>query len=136
MNQDQEQQTTEVRETSGVEGDTAIRRQSVAISKSVGPGVIASRVVYYIAGIIIALLALRVVLLVLAANQGTPFVDFVYGLSGVFAAPFYGIFSYEPAYGKSVFEISSIVGIVVYGLVASGLAKLFTLTNRSGDAEV
>lgn len=133
MNDDIDQQTTEVRETSAVEGGTNVHRQSVATSRQVGTGVIAQRLIYYIAGIIIALLALRIILLLLAANQGSPFVDFIYGLSGFFAWPFYGIFSYQPTYGHSTLEISSVVAIIVYALIASGLAKLFTLGNRRSD---
>lgn len=96
--------------------------------------IILQRVVWFIAGVIIALLALRVVLLLLAANRDAGFVDFIYGLSSFFASPFYGIFNYEPAYGQSVFELSSIVAIVVYALVAWGLAKLFTLTKSHPEA--
>lgn len=133
MNTDQDQQVTEVRESNTVQDGTNVRRQSVATSQSVGNGVIARRVIYYIAGFIIALLALRLVLLLLAANQGAPFVDFVYALSGVFAWPFYGIFSYQPTYGQSIFEISTVVAIIVYTLIAMGLARLFTLTSSRTD---
>lgn len=133
MNTGQEEQVTEVRESNTVQDGANVRRQSVATSQSVGNGVVARRVIYYIAGFIIALLALRLVLLLLAANQGAPFVDFVYAVSGVFAWPFYGIFSYQPSYGQSTFEISSVVAIIVYALVAMGLAKLLTLTSNRTD---
>ncbi len=128
MNEERDKQTTEVRETNEREGNTQIRRQTVATASSVDGTIIVRRVIYYLAGIIMALLALRVVLLLLAANQGSPFVDFIYSVSGAFAWPFFGIFNYLPTYGQSIFEISSVVAIVVYGLVAIGLAKLFTLT--------
>lgn len=133
MNEDHDQQTTEVRETNEQQGNTNIRRQSVETATKANGGVVMRRIVYYLGGVIITLLALRLVLLLLAANQGSPFVDFVYALSGFFAWPFYGIFSYEPSYGQSVFEISSVVAIVVYALVTVGLGKLFTLTS-SRDA--
>lgn len=133
MNTEQDEQVTEVRESNTVEDGANVRRQSVATSQSVGSGVVARRVIYYIAGFIIALLALRLVLLLLAANQGAPFVDFVYALSGAFAWPFYGIFSYQPSYGQSTFEVSSVVAIIVYALIAMGLAKLLTLTSSRTD---
>ena len=133
MNNDQDQQVTEVRESNRVQNGTNVRRQSVSTSETVGNNVVARRIVYYIAGFIIALLALRLVLLLLAANQGAPFVDFVYGLSSVFAWPFYGIFSYQPSYGQSTFEISTVVAIIVYALIAMGIAKLFTLTSSRSD---
>jgi hypothetical protein len=133
MNTGQDEQVTEVRESNAVQDGANVRRQSIATSQSVGNGVVARRVIYYIAGFIIALLALRLVLLLLAANQGAPFVDFVYTLSTVFAWPFYGIFSYQPSYGQSTFEISTIVAIIVYALLAIGLSKLFTLTSNRSD---
>jgi hypothetical protein len=133
MNTDQDQQVTEVRESNTTQDGANVRRQSVATSNTVGGNVVAKRVIYYIAGFIIALLALRLVLLLLAANQGAPFVDFVYGLSGIFAWPFYGIFIYQPSYGQSMFEISTVVAIIVYALIAMGLARLFTLTSRRPD---
>lgn len=132
MNNDN-QKVTQVRETTTEEDGATVRPQSVESPRAADTSVIARRVIYYISGFIIALLALRLILLLLAANQGAPFVDFVYGLSGVFAWPFYGIFSYQPSYGQSVFEISTVVAIIVYALIAMGLAKLFTLTSNRSD---
>lgn len=131
MNEDRDQQVTEVRETNTVDGAANVRRQTVTSVRDADGRIIAARVVWYIAGIIIALLALRMVLLLLGANEGSPFVDFVYNLSNLFAWPFFGMFSYKPAYGQSVFEVSSLVAIIVYALVAFGLAKLFTLTKHA-----
>jgi hypothetical protein len=133
MNEDQDQKTTEVRDTNVREGDTNIRRQTVQSTEKVSNRVIMQRVVYYVAGIIVALLAFRIVLLLLAANQGSAFVDFIYALSGFFAGPFYGIFSYQPTYGQSTFEISSVVAIIVYALAAVGIAKLLSLTSSRSE---
>lgn len=133
MDGDRNTETTEVRETNEQTGDTNIRRQTVATSQKAEGKVVAQRIIYYIAGFIIALLALRIVLLLLAANQGSAFVDLVYNVSYVFAWPFFGIFDYTPSYGESVLEVSSVVAIIVYALVAMGLAKLFTLTSNRRD---
>ena len=81
MDGDQDRQTTEVRETNEVQGDTNVRRQTVSSSQAMDGRVVVRRVIWYIAGIIIALLALRIVLLLLAANQDNAFVDFIYGYS-------------------------------------------------------
>jgi hypothetical protein len=134
MNEEQDQKTTEVRDTKEQRGNTNIRRQSVTTSTKVDASVVARRVIYYLAGVIIALLALRIVLLLLAANQGSGFVDFIYVVSGLFATPFYGMFNYQPSYGQSVLEISSVVAIVVYGLAAVGIAKLLMLTKSDETA--
>jgi hypothetical protein len=135
MDGDREVQTTEVRnDTNTVPAEPATQRQTVVTDRRVGSGVIAARVIYWLTGAIIALLALRVVLLLLAANPSSPFVNFVYSLSGIFAWPFYGIFGYQPSYGSSTLELSSIVAIIVYALVGMGLAKLFTLGSNRTDA--
>ena len=126
---DQERQTTEVRETNVQEGATNVQRQTVAQTTQADGRVVASRVVWYIVGFIIVLLVLRLVLLLLGANDNNAFVGFVYALSGVFAWPFYGIFSYQPAYGQSVLEVSSLVAIAVYALIGWGVSKLFTLNS-------
>lgn len=131
MNEDQDKQTTEVRETNERQGNTDVSRQTVQSESTVSSSVMLKRVVWYIAGVIIALLAIRVVLLLLGANRDSGFVDFVYALSGVFAAPFYGIFNYQPVYGQATLELSSLVAIAVYALIAWGIAKLTTLTKSN-----
>lgn len=125
-------ETTEVRETSDDVDNTNTTRTVRTDERASGP-LVAYKVIWYIAGVIIALLALRIILLLLAANQGAPFVDFIYGLSGIFAWPFFGIFGYTPAYGQSILEVSSVFGIIVYALIAWGLAKLATLNSNRTD---
>ncbi|MDB5183567.1 MAG: Membrane protein involved in colicin uptake [Candidatus Saccharibacteria bacterium] len=89
-----------------------------------------ARIIYFVFGVIIAFLAMRMVLLILGANQGNAIVDLVYGISGVFVAPFYGMFGYTPTFGAAVFDISSLTAIVVYALISWGLVSLITLGMR------
>lgn len=89
--------------------------------------VILTRAIWYMLGVITALLALRIVLLMLSANPETPFVEFVYAISSIFVVPFYGIFD-QPDYTRFYVDTSSIVAIVVYWLLAVGLSKLVNLT--------
>lgn len=124
----EEQQTAEVRETSAQRGDTHIERQTVSQETQVSSRTVAVRIIWFIVGFIVILLALRMGLMLLAANQGNAFVDMIYAISGVFAMPFYGIFNYQPVYGSSVFEISSLVAIAVYALIGWGITKAMTLT--------
>jgi hypothetical protein len=133
MDRDRDQQTTEVREARVVDNNPTSERRAEAVADQADGRVVAKRVIWYIVGFIVALLALRIILLLLAANQGNAFVDFIYGLSGFFAMPFYGIFSYQPVYGSSTFEVSSVVAIIIYMLIAWGIAKLFTLTSARGE---
>jgi hypothetical protein len=86
----------------------------------------AKQIIYFIFGAIEALLAVRFILLALGANETSGFVRFIYGLSRPFVLPFQGIFG-EPTLGASVVEWASLVGIIVYALVAYGLARLAEL---------
>ena len=128
----EDKQTTEVRTTNEQVGDTNVQRQTVAKATRTNGVVVAQRIVWFLAGVIIVFLALRVLLLLLAANQGNFFVDFVYSVGGLFAAPFAGIFG-SPTYGKFFFDSASVVAIVVYMLVARGIAKLLTLTRPQDE---
>lgn len=90
------------------------------------------RVVYYIGGFIIAVLALRFSLLVLGASRASGFVKFIYDVSGFFVEPFNGIFT-RPTYGKSTFDSATLVAIIVYAFVTIGIARLLTITKRNQD---
>ena len=124
--------TTETTEPVVTREPVGTTQQTTSVARA-GTSTVLYKVIWLIAGIIIALLALRILFLLLGANQGAPFVDFIYGLSGIFAWPFYGIFSYTPAYGHSVLEVSSIVAILIYALIAWGLGKLVTVTSPRTD---
>lgn len=122
----EDKQETEVRKSTAQVGNTTVQRQSVTNNTQTAGVVVAQRVVWFIAGAIAVIIALRFLLLLLGANQAAGFTDFIYGLSGVFVAPFVGIFG-APVYGQSVFEISSILAIIVYLLLGWGIAKLLTI---------
>ena len=130
---DREEATREVRTTDEQVGNTNVQRQTVSETNSVPGNVLAQRVVWYIVGFIVAFLVLRLVLQLLGANEGNGFVDFIYAVSGVFAMPFFGMFNYQPSYGVSYFEVSTLVAIVIYVLVGWGIAKLFTLGSNRTD---
>lgn len=122
---DEEKQVTEVRETAG----DGVRRKTVARSTSAPGSIVVQRVIYWIGGALIALLALRFLFQLLGASEGSPFVDFIYAFSAMFVWPFNGIFG-EPTYGASHFDSATLVAIVVYGLLTVGIAKLFALGGR------
>lgn len=122
----EEMQETEVRETTSLDGDTAVTQQRVSQHEQPSSVVVLQRIIWFIAGFISVIVALRFIFLLLGANQGAAFTDFIYSLSGVFVAPFVGIFG-EPVYGTSVFEMSSLLAIIIYLLIAWGLAKLVTI---------
>lgn len=90
----------------------------------------AARIVWYIAGLIITLLAFRFVLSLLGANRGNGFADFIYSVTYPFVAPFFGLFSYDVQYGVSRFEFETLVAMAVYALIAWGIVKLLDIPRR------
>jgi len=82
-----------------------------------------TQLVYWIFGLIEGLIAIRVVLRMLGANPSAGFAQFIYGITGPLIAPFVGLFGNQVSQG-SVLELSSIVAIVVYALVAWVIGRL------------
>ncbi len=59
-------------------------------------------------------LAMRIFLLLAAANPATPFVRFIYDVSADYMRPFTGIFPAKPVGGDSYFDVSAAFAILVY----------------------
>lgn len=91
-----------------------------------------ARVIWYIAGVLLTLLAFRFALSLLGANRGNPFADFIYSTTYPFVAPFFGLFGYSVRYGVSRFEIETLVAMAVYALLAYGIVKLIDIGKRAG----
>lgn len=86
----------------------------------------AVQVVWFLAGLIDVILAIRFVMKLLGANPASGFVSFMSSISEPLVAPFRGIFG-TPAAGGSVLEPASLVAIVIYSLIAWGLVALIRL---------
>lgn len=125
-------QETEVRETNVVDGNTTVQRQSVARSTQMSPIVMLQRVVWLIIGFINVVIALRFVFMLLGANRDAAFTDMIYSISEPLVAPFAGIFG-ETVYGQSVFEVSSLLAIVIYSLIGWGIVKLLTVARPQDE---
>jgi len=97
-------------------------------------GNMAARVIWYIAGVLLVLLAFRFVLALLGANPNNGFANFIYSVSHPFVAPFFGLFGYNLRYGVSRFETFTLVAMAVYAIIAWGLAKLVTLNQPRPQA--
>lgn len=95
---------------------------------------LAARIIYFIGGVIIALLAIRFLLALLGANPSNGFANFIFHASHPFAAPFFSLFSYNQILGRSRFEAGTLVAIVVYAIVMALLARLVTIGSRRRPA--
>jgi len=88
---------------------------------------LATRVVWFLAGVLLVLLAFRFVFALLGANPSKPFAHFIYAASYPFVAPFFGLFHYHLAYGVSQVELCTLVAMAVYAIIAWALDKLFNI---------
>lgn len=127
-----EKRVEEVEQVS-VDGRTSRRVQTVdepALDR-VGRDSLASRIVWFIAGIILGLLAFRFVLALLGANPDNAFANFIYTTSHPFVAPFFSLFGYNLHYGVSRFEIFTLIAMAVYAIIAFAISRLFTINRRT-----
>jgi H+/gluconate symporter-like permease len=86
----------------------------------------ATAVVGFIVGIIDVLIAARFLGKLLGASSQSAFVHAIYQVSGVFVAPFTGIFG-DTGNKTNTFETASLVAIVVYAVVAWGIVVLIRI---------
>jgi glucan phosphoethanolaminetransferase (alkaline phosphatase superfamily) len=87
-------------------------------------------IVYFLLGVLEVLLAFRLIFKLLGANSGGSFVTFIYNFTGVFLAPFSGIFRIAVNNGietKSVLEPATIIAMVVYALIGYGIVVLIKI---------
>lgn len=82
--------------------------------------------VYLVFAAICALLILRIVLKLLAANTAVAFTGFVYGVTDVLMGPFRGLFPVINS-GRTILELSAIVALFVCALVGYLLARLIAI---------
>jgi hypothetical protein len=82
------------------------------------------RITYSVLGVLEVILLLRLFFRLLGAGQDSGFIIFLYGLSHVFVAPFNGIFNDQVLGSRSVFEVSTLIAMLVYALLAWGIVAL------------
>ncbi len=91
---------------------------------------ILARVVSFIGSAIVALLALRFVLVIVGANAANGFVNFIYSASYPFVAPFFGVFNYQQDFGAAHIEWGTLLAIIVYAIVTALLTSLFNSSSH------
>lgn len=83
--------------------------------------------IYFFFGALDVLLGFRIVFKLAGAGTTGAFVNFIYGITGLFILPFEGIFSRGVANGletSSILEPAALVALVVYFFLAMGIVKL------------
>ncbi|MFN2451303.1 MAG: hypothetical protein ABR541_03005 [Candidatus Dormibacteria bacterium] len=125
----------------GPAAGTPVAAAPVAAAPVAAGGVTSSRVgvypvayravnlVWLVVGIIIAILAFDFFFRLAAAND-VGFASFIYGVGGVLAAPFDGIFGISTAVGtRSVIRWSDLLAMVVYALIGALIVKVVRIAS-------
>lgn len=86
-----------------------------------------SRVIRFVGGVVIVLLALRLVLAWIGSNVSSGFAHFIVSVTNPMVAPFTGLVHYSPTTSLSGSQVLTVIAIVVYLIVAWLLVKLVTL---------
>jgi hypothetical protein len=82
-----------------------------------------TQLIWLLLGILEAGIALRVLFKLIAVNAANPFAALLYKVTGLFVAPFASLIG-APASGGMVLEISSIIAMIVYFLIAWALERI------------
>jgi hypothetical protein len=86
----------------------------------------ATQLIWLLLAFLEILIALRIVFKLIAVNPNNLFASLLYFVSGIFVAPFASLTS-APALGDMVLEISSIIAMFVYLLLAWALERIVFL---------
>ena len=103
-----------------------------------GPLFYARRILSLLFGILVVLIGLRILLLLLVANAGNTIVDFVYGVTEPFVAPFRGVFSIDqvtPGNG-SVLDVAAVVALLGWLLIYVLLMAILRIGDRDRASAV
>ena len=84
-------------------------------------------IVYFMFGALELLLAIRVILQLIGVNAENGFASFVYGLSSPFVALFASLMQNPTLGGTSVLEITTIIAMLVWAIVAWLTGRLLWL---------
>ncbi len=112
--------------------DHVVTRESTYRS---GPtaGELIRRVVMLLFGILQALLLLRIVLLLLAANVGNDVVSLILGVTDPFVEPFRGMFSLDRVTAdESTLDVAAIVALIGWTLLEALILAILSLGTRRG----
>jgi len=84
-------------------------------------------IVYFLFGVLQVLLGIRLVLHLIGANEGNAFAAFINTLSLPFVALFAGLVQNPVLSGTSVLEITTIIAMVAYSLLAWLIGRILWL---------
>src|SRR5918996_3377367 len=111
---------------------TAVRTTERAYVPA-GPGApaVIARFVMFLFGVLQVALILRIILLLLVANQGNDVVQLILNITDPFVEPFRGMFALDRATaGRQVLDIAAIVALIGWSLVELLVLALVRVFDR------
>jgi YggT family protein len=87
-------------------------------------------------GLLEGIISLRVVLKLIAANPANPFASLVYGLTDLFLWPFHNLVANPTAANGTTLEVTSLIAMVIYGLLAWVTAYLLRIVFSPAAAQI
>src|SRR5690606_6198323 len=84
-------------------------------------------IIYFLFGALLLLLAVRVILQLVGVNAENAFASFIYGLSAPFVALFASLMQNPTLGGASVLEVTTIIAMLVWAIVAWLVGRLVWL---------
>lgn len=97
-------------------------------------GELLRRIVMLLFGILQALLILRIILLLLGANQDNGLVSMILGITDLFVEPFRGMFSLDRVTAnRSMLDVAAIVALIGWTLLEALILAVLSLGARRGE---
>jgi uncharacterized protein YggT (Ycf19 family) len=90
------------------------------------------RIVWLLFGVLQAMILLRIVLLLLNANESNDLVSFITGVTDPFVEPFRGMFRIDEVSGASgsVLDVAAIIALVAWTLIEALVLGIVSLADR------
>jgi hypothetical protein len=90
-----------------------------------------AQIIRAVTGVVVLLIGLRFVLLLLGANPDAAFTRLLYGITAPLVFPFQEVFP-DPQRSGRMFEVASLLAMIIYGLLGFIIARFVYLRNQSG----
>lgn len=90
-------------------------------------------IINFVFTLIGGLLALRIVLRLLGAREGSPFINWLYGTTDQLLAPFSNIFPASRLTGGFVIDFTAVFGLVIYLIIGYVIVEALDYITDHGD---
>jgi uncharacterized membrane protein len=93
-----------------------------------------NRIVWTVLGVLEILLGLRFFLKLIAANPSSGFSVFIYGITGLFVAPFNSLLG-TPTWGDSSIEVTTLIAMAIYALLFWVIVRVIQIVSDRSTSQ-